>query len=402
VHTPIQTIQIDDGYCASPGDWLVPNALWPGGLQDAFERIRQAGFHAGVWVAPFAVGSRSQLFAEHPEWILRDKSGAAIAEWQNYDASGIPSHIDEETYVLDTTNPAAFEYLREGFSHFARLGRDVLQNGLHGLGLARCDTIRTSYELGNERATLPASTRNDTAGDRRRLVLAGLHRALCAVLGFADGVRVSNDSSHHWSRGSTLNMLEQMTNSQFFNNVWWQNDPDAIFLRDKYLHLSPSEIESIALFAGISGGSVNTSDALHEVLESRLQLWRFVQPDFAAQGENRNARFLHWNDKSHKLLVAVREYSNGDCGMLALNLRDESVTEMVSVKEATSFAAPFAFCWTQNGNDLLGHKDELIIELAPHESRLFYISQNDKAPAANFTVGGATYPAIQKQYTGTS
>jgi hypothetical protein len=209
-------------------------------------------------------------------------------------------------------------------------------------------------------------------------------------LGFADGVRVSNDSGHTWSRGSTLNMFDQMTNSQFFNNVWWQNDPDAIFLRDKYLHLSQTEIESIALFAGISGGSVNTSDALHEVPESRLQLWCFIQPDFAVQGETRNARFLHWNDKSHKLLLAVREYSNGDQGILAVNLRDESVTEIVPVKEATSFAAPFVSNWNQNGSQPLGKKDDFIIELAPHESRLIYISQNDKAPAPNLTVGGAT------------
>jgi hypothetical protein len=75
---PIQTIQIDDGYCASPGDWLVPNALWPGGLQHAFGRIKAAGLSAGVWVAPFMVGSRSQLFAEHPDWVLRDKSGAPL------------------------------------------------------------------------------------------------------------------------------------------------------------------------------------------------------------------------------------------------------------------------------------------------------------------------------------
>jgi hypothetical protein len=132
---PLQTIQIDDGYCSSPGDWLLPNALWPGGLQDAFGRIKEAGLSAGVWVAPFMVGSRSQLFAEHPDWVLRDRNGAPVVEWQNYDASGIPSHIDEETLVLDTTNPEAFEYLRGVFRTLRGWGATFFKTDFMDWGL---------------------------------------------------------------------------------------------------------------------------------------------------------------------------------------------------------------------------------------------------------------------------
>ncbi|HEX8551034.1 MAG TPA: glycoside hydrolase family 36 protein [Abditibacteriaceae bacterium] len=391
VNTPLQTIQIDDGYCASPGDWLIPNALWPGGLPDAFARVTKAGFHAGVWIAPFAVGNRSRLFAEHPDWVLRDKSGAPVAEWQNYDGSGIPSHIDEETYVLDTTNPAAFEYLREVFRTLRGWGATFFKTDFMDWGLRDA----TQYARHTNSETSVQNYRRVLGMIREEIGEESFWLACIApfapFLGFADGVRVSNDTSHHWTRGSTINMFEQVTNCQFFNNVWWQNDPDVIFLRDKFLQLSQTEIESAALFTGISGGSVNTSDALHEIPESRLKLWRFVQPDFALQGENRNARFPYWNDKSRKLLVVVREYSDGDFGLLAVNLRDESVTEMVLLQESTPFVAPFVFDWNQNGSEPLGEKAELVVELAPHASRLFYISAHNNSPAPNLTVGGATF-----------
>jgi hypothetical protein len=340
---PIQTIQIDDGYCSSPGDWLVPNALWPGGLEDAFERIRKADLSAGVWIAPFMVGSRSRLFAEHPDWILYDKNGAPVVEWQNYDASGIPSHIDEETYVLDTTHPAAFEYLREVFRALRGWGATFFKTDFMDWGLRDATQYARPHRRRNERAALPSRVGHDSRGIGDEAFWLACIAPFAPFLGFADGMRVSNDSSYHWSRGSTLNMFEQMTNGQFFNNVWWQNDPDVVFLRDQYLQLSPAEIESMALFCGIVGGVVNTSEALHQIRPERLQLWHFMQPDFQAAGENRNARFPFWNDKSRKLLIAVRPYSNGDYGVLAVNLRDESVTEVVSLSQATSFEVSLCF-----------------------------------------------------------
>jgi hypothetical protein len=387
---PIQTIQIDDGYCASPGDWLVPNALWPGGLPDAFARIKSAGFSAGIWVAPFMVGSRSRLFAEYPDWILRDKSGAPVIEWQNYDGSGIPSHIDEETYVLDTTNPEAFAYLRDVFRTLRGWGATFFKTDFMDWGLRDA----TQYALHTNAETSVQHYRRVLSMIREEIGQESFWLACIApfapFLGFADGVRVSNDSSHHWSRGTTLNMFEQMTNGQFFNNIWWQNDPDVLFLRDKYLHLSQTEIESIALFSGIVGGVVNTSDALHEIPDHRAKLWRFLQPDLSLQGEERNARFPFWNDASRKLLVAVHEYSNGDCGVLAVNLRDESVTEIVSLKEATSCDSPFVFRWHPGGSELLGKQSEIALQIAPHASQLFYVSQSGDAPTPNFSISGAT------------
>ncbi len=47
---PIRYFQIDAGYFPSTGDWLECTERFPLGLQEAFERINQAGYLPGIWV----------------------------------------------------------------------------------------------------------------------------------------------------------------------------------------------------------------------------------------------------------------------------------------------------------------------------------------------------------------
>ena len=61
-------------------------------------------------------------------------------------------------------------------------------------------------------------------------------------LGLADGMRVSNDAGPSWSEGSQGNMIEETLASQYFNNVFWQNDPDCVVLRDERTHLAAHEV----------------------------------------------------------------------------------------------------------------------------------------------------------------
>jgi hypothetical protein len=61
---------------------------------------------------------------------------------------------------------------------------------------------------------------------------------------------------------------------------------------------------------------------LHEISSSRLQMCVFCSPT-SRHGRRSQRPLPFWNDTSRKLLVAVREYANGDCGLLAVNLRDE-------------------------------------------------------------------------------
>ena len=55
-------VQIDDGYQAAPGDWLVPSGRFAS-LPGLVRRIRATGRRAGIWIAPALLGRRSRRCA---------------------------------------------------------------------------------------------------------------------------------------------------------------------------------------------------------------------------------------------------------------------------------------------------------------------------------------------------
>lgn len=93
---PIQTIQIDAGYFAKPGDWLEPTRRFSHGIKAAFRQIIDAGYRAGVWIGPFMVGNRSRLYREHPDWVVHLPDGTPRAEWKFSGKSRTWGYPDEE------------------------------------------------------------------------------------------------------------------------------------------------------------------------------------------------------------------------------------------------------------------------------------------------------------------
>jgi alpha-galactosidase len=109
---PVEIVQVDDGYQAGIGDWLVDAARF-GSLRRVVGRILAAGRRPGVWTAPFLVGERSALAAEHPDWLVE----GADAGW----------NWDQRLLVLDVTNPDAAGYLERVFRTFRELGIDYFK-----------------------------------------------------------------------------------------------------------------------------------------------------------------------------------------------------------------------------------------------------------------------------------
>lgn len=69
---------IDDGWfsgrnddTSSLGDWFADPEKYPGGLQPIAGYVRSRGMEFGLWVEPEMVNETSELYREHPDWILR-------------------------------------------------------------------------------------------------------------------------------------------------------------------------------------------------------------------------------------------------------------------------------------------------------------------------------------------
>ena len=92
---PVDVVQLDDGYQAEIGDWLELSNRFRS-LAGMVERIRAGGLRAGIWIAPFLVGSQSRLAAEHPDWLVRDSDDLPVQALRNW---------GQDTHPLDVTHP---------------------------------------------------------------------------------------------------------------------------------------------------------------------------------------------------------------------------------------------------------------------------------------------------------
>lgn len=385
---PLQTLQIDAGYYPHAGDWLEPTEKWPEGMAPAFESIRAAGYDAGIWIAPFMVGNRSRLYAEHPDWVLRDLDGNPIANWKHYGTQGVWGSRDEETYILDTSHPDAMDYIRSVFRTMREDGATFFKTDFMDWGLKDSCRVRRH-------------TPGKTSVEYMRDVLAMIREEIgeesywlaCIApfgpfLGFADGVRIANDVAVTWTAGSTLNMVRESVADQYFNNVLWQNDPDVIYLRDFYTHLSEEETRALALWQGILGGSINTSEPLHEIAPERLRLWRFLRP----AEEPWTASLPYWG-RERKLRVAVRHYPEQDAwAVLAFNPNEEPVTERLEFADLTGTERLYCYRWGPEGAELLSEGGDwsfVTPQLPPHAAVLYYLSTTEAPPPDGLTLGGA-------------
>jgi hypothetical protein len=327
------------------------------------------------------VGSRSRLFRDHPDWVTRDVEGRPVPEWRNYGPeSGL---TDPEHYALDASHPGAVDYLRTVFRTLRLWGATVFKTDFLDWGLkdtvrvVRHDPARTSVEAFR---SVMQMIREEIGEDAYWLACIAPY-APC--LGFADGMRVSNDAGPSWSEGSQGNMLQETVASQYFDNVFWQNDPDCAVLRAERTHLAAHEVEALALWSGILGGAVTTSDMLHRLPPARLALWRFLEP-----GEKGTATLPFW-EAERPLKVAVRRYADPAAwAVLFLNPAAGAVTDRVDVGRLVGETEAFAWEWGPERAEPLGRRRDLVVETAGHASRLYYLSLADAPPPAGLTLGG--------------
>ena len=73
----VERFVLDDGWFAGRrddtlglGDWWVDPHVWPEGLTPLVEHVHGLGMQFGLWIEPEMVNPDSDLYREHPDWIL--------------------------------------------------------------------------------------------------------------------------------------------------------------------------------------------------------------------------------------------------------------------------------------------------------------------------------------------
>jgi alpha-galactosidase len=90
---------------------------------------------------------------------------------------------------------------------------------------------------------------------------------LWASVGLVDGIRIGHDIGVSWTGAlSAQSLLRDLASRNYTNHILWQIDPDCVLLRERFHYLTDAEINALALYAGMSGGVILTSDASDPVL----------------------------------------------------------------------------------------------------------------------------------------
>lgn len=100
----VERLVLDDGWFgarrddrAGLGDWVVSPDAWPDGLNPLADHVRSRGMEFGLWIEPEMVNADSDLYREHPEWIM--STGGRTPPEQRFQQ------------VLDLSQPGAFRHV---------------------------------------------------------------------------------------------------------------------------------------------------------------------------------------------------------------------------------------------------------------------------------------------------
>lgn len=315
---PIDVFQIDDGYQSAVGDWLLCNDKFKNGMGNLANKIKEKGYKAGIWLAPFVCEKNSQVYKNHKNWILRDLNGEMVIAGHNSLWSG-------EYYTLNFYNEEFRSYLKEVFKYVIEIwGYDIVKlDFLYAVAIeprenkTRGKIMREAMEFLRE-----------LCGTK---MILGCGVPLISAVGLTEYCRVGSDVALTWEepkgkmlnfreRNSTFNSITSTIGRRGLNGRAFISDPDVFILRSNKNEMSFNQRYSLLLINCIFGGLVFTSDNIEEYSEEEMDIYMSSFPlkekkitRVVTNGDSHRAEFAIEN-KNYLLL------SNLNPHMLSFNI----------------------------------------------------------------------------------
>mgnify|MGYP000656437667 CR=1 FL=1 len=108
VESGVERFVVDDGWfgarrddTAGLGDWQISQDVWPDGdksLKALADYVHGKGLEFGLWFEPEMVNPDSDMFRNHPDWVLKPTAGRLPMQGRTQQ-------------VVDLTNPDAYDYI---------------------------------------------------------------------------------------------------------------------------------------------------------------------------------------------------------------------------------------------------------------------------------------------------
>ncbi len=237
----VDVVQIDDGWSAGLGEGLHPTPRF-GSLRAVVEEVRGSGRRAGIWLAPFVVGTETTLARRHPDWLV----GPAGRNW------------GQPLAGLDLTHRGVRDLLRDRLEWLVSLGVDYFKLDFLYAGAAPGPRQDGSDPVAAYRSGL-ALIREVVGAD---VLVVGCGAPLLPSVGLVDVMRVSPDTFHEGGEDGSVGLrgLMPMAARSWQQGRLWINDPDCVVARPTY-----SLRERWANAAQDLGGLASFSDRVAEL-----------------------------------------------------------------------------------------------------------------------------------------
>jgi alpha-galactosidase len=359
----VDYVQIDDGFQSATGDWLTPNEKFPRGMRFLADRIRDAGFRPGLWLAPLVMHRDSRVLAEHPEFALRDAAGEIIWSeiWLGPCAALDCTNPDAQAWLYDTVRTVVRDW---GYS---LLKLDALAFACHA-GARYHATGTAAANLRAGLATIRAAAGDDT-------FLLGCSCPFGPAVGIVDAMRVGPDVEARWfagTRPSVRHALRLSLQRFWMHRRLWLNDPDCLTVRERESTLTADEARFLATGVALSGGLTVLSDDLAALPPERATIARRVLPSSGVA-----ARPL---DLFERETPAIWRLPRVDGDVIALLNWDDAPIDLNVRLDPSGGDRQAVERWSEQPRAIAdGHLDER--EIAPHSARVIRRFDDGRAPA---------------------
>jgi hypothetical protein len=276
----LEYIQVDEGFQRSHGDWE-GNERFPHGMKWLADRIRSHGFKPGIWLSPYVVSERTELFRSHPEWLVRNPDGSLqrIGNW-SADADP-PADEDPRRYCLDITHPGAARWLHGLADTVAnRWGYEMIKidfvawsilaaRRFHDPAVSSAQAYRRGMEIMRR-----------AAGERCHILECGPG---ATTVGLIDSMRIEADVNYGFSEAAWETYFVHPACSAsaaakryYFHKRTWINDVDHLCTD----LLNNQQAEAAATLVAMSGGNMMSGDRLTHLEPYKLEVLRKITPAF--------------------------------------------------------------------------------------------------------------------------
>jgi alpha-galactosidase len=378
---------LDEGYQYARGEYTTADAtLFPGGLKAVGDNIRNHGLTMGIWTAPFEVSERAWVFENHKDWLVHNAAGKPIH-------AGYVTGKKDKLFVLDTTNPAAQDYLRKTYTTLARdwgiryIKMDFMEDtAIEGYYFKPNTTALEAQRLGLQ--IIRESVGEDVLLDKDG-------SAMLNPVGIVDTGRISVDTGHTFA--ATREAGPGVAARYYMNRNFFVSDPDAFSVSRQTLEeqewhggkrpLTLDEAKASIALSAVSGGMYEIGDDMPTL---------GMDPERIALVENRDLINMVLLGKASRPLDLMN-YTPED-GMPSVFLLQESPRQTIlTVFNWTDKPRTHRFAFSDLGLSATGqyqlfdvfeaakaagtNQEAIQVDQPAHSARIFKIVDTSVAPA---------------------